>query len=239
MGDATRGEPGQRLLPRRACGSTRRPSSWTRAIAASAILVEFEGVYRGASGVGERRARRAPSLRLLGLHGVDRRAPALRRGEHDQVEAKSHRGLSLVLGRRHLPRRASRRRRAGAPRARRRARHDPRRRRRRCGGRGRDRRGERVHGHHDDSGDDRDGRQHRHRRRRDVAPLTMFPGAAQTLRQRLLVAQPGSWSVDQPAPVRVPHDRGQRRWRNRPTPVDRVRHPHHRSGRRAWIAHQR
>ena len=33
---------------------------------------------------------------------------------------------------------------------------------------------------------------------RDVAPLTMFPGATETLRQRLLVAQPRRWSVDAP-----------------------------------------
>ena len=34
---------------------------------------------------------------------------------------------------------------------------------------------------------------------RDDAPLTMFPGQAETLRQRLLVARPRRWSVDQPA----------------------------------------
>jgi beta-galactosidase len=33
---------------------------------------------------------------------------------------------------------------------------------------------------------------------RDVAPLTMFPGATETLRQRLLVEQPRRWSVDAP-----------------------------------------
>ena len=33
----------------------------------------------------------------------------------------------------------------------------------------------------------------------DVAPLTVFPGRPETLRQRLFVAQPRRWSVDQPA----------------------------------------
>ena len=33
---------------------------------------------------------------------------------------------------------------------------------------------------------------------RDVAPLTMYPGATETLRQRLLVAHPRRWSVDAP-----------------------------------------
>jgi beta-galactosidase len=33
---------------------------------------------------------------------------------------------------------------------------------------------------------------------RDVAPLTMYPGATETLRQRLLVEQPRRWSVDAP-----------------------------------------
>jgi beta-galactosidase len=33
---------------------------------------------------------------------------------------------------------------------------------------------------------------------RDVAPLTMYPGAIETLRQRLLVVQPQRWSVDAP-----------------------------------------
>jgi beta-galactosidase len=32
----------------------------------------------------------------------------------------------------------------------------------------------------------------------DVAPLTMYPGATETLRQRLLVEQPRRWSVDTP-----------------------------------------
>ncbi|HEX4531809.1 MAG TPA: glycoside hydrolase family 2 TIM barrel-domain containing protein [Acidimicrobiia bacterium] len=34
---------------------------------------------------------------------------------------------------------------------------------------------------------------------RDDAPLTVFPGRAETLRQRLLVAHPRRWSVDRPA----------------------------------------
>ena len=50
----------------------------------------------------------------------------------------------------------------------------------------------------------------------DVAPLTVFPGRPETLRQRLFVAQPRLWSVDQPARVHVSHRRGQRRWRTRP-----------------------
>jgi beta-galactosidase len=33
---------------------------------------------------------------------------------------------------------------------------------------------------------------------RDVAPLTMYPGAQETLRQRLLVAKPRRWGVDAP-----------------------------------------
>jgi beta-galactosidase len=33
---------------------------------------------------------------------------------------------------------------------------------------------------------------------RDVAPLTMYPGATETLRQRMLVEQPQRWSVDEP-----------------------------------------
>ena len=44
---------------------------------------------------------------------------------------------------------------------------------------------------------------------RDVAPLTMFPGRPETLRQRLLVAQPRRWSVDAADPVHVPHRRSQ------------------------------
>ena len=72
---------------------------------------------------------------------------------------------------------------------------DGRRRRRRD--RGRDGRRERVHA----------SRRRRRSRRRssttpvpssrvDVAPLTVFPGRAETLRQRLLVARPRRWSVD-------------------------------------------
>lgn len=34
---------------------------------------------------------------------------------------------------------------------------------------------------------------------RDVAPLTMYPGATETLRQRLLVEQPRRWGVDDPS----------------------------------------
>lgn len=34
---------------------------------------------------------------------------------------------------------------------------------------------------------------------RDIAPLTMYPGATETLRQRLLVEQPRRWGVDDPS----------------------------------------
>ena len=72
----------------------------------------------------------------------------------------------------------------------------------------------------------------------DVAPLTVFPGRPETLRQRLFVAQPRRWSVDQPALYACRTVVAERRWRARPR-VDRVRHPHHLRRRRAWAAHQR
>ena len=204
------------------------------------VLVEFEGVYRGASVCGERHPRRPPPYGYIELRGVDRRAPALRRREHDRGRGDRARRRSLVLGRRDLPDRPSRRRRTGAPRARRRARDHARRstttvRWSRSRPSWRTTRmvtttttvtTEIV----DDTGTVV---------ARDVAPLTVFPGRPETLRQRLFVAQPRRWSVDQPAlytcrtvvaATTAPSSTA--------TSTD-VRHPHHRGRPRAWAAHQR
>ena len=223
----------QRATSPAASGSTQKTFVVARGARGKRILLEFEGVYRSASVyvngtlVGHR------PVRLLELRGVDRRAPALRRGEHDRGRGDRARDARWYSGAGIYRTGPPRRRRAGAPRARRRARDHPGRRRRRRGGRGRDRRGERLARHDDHDGHDRDRR--RHRRRSSLAtsaPLTMFPGRPETLRQRLFVAQPRRWSVDQPAlytcrtvvldddgaeldrratDLRHPHDRGRRR----------------------------
>ncbi len=194
------GEPRATATSPAACGSTRRRSSCPRRDRGKRILVEFEGVYRSArvyvngTLVGHRPYGYSNFAVSIGEH--------LRYGEENTiaVDATAHRRRPLVLGRRDLPRRPPRRRRTGARRARRRARDHPRRRRRRRRDRGRDRRGERVDRHDDDDGHDRDRRRHRRRRRHATSlPLTVFPGRPETLRQRLLVARPRRWSVDQPA----------------------------------------
>ena len=181
------------------------------------VLLEFEGVYRSASVwvngalVGHR------PVRILGLRGVDRRAPPLRRGEHDQVLTRpSHDDARWYSGAGHLPTVHLI---VGEP----------------------------VHlaldgVHGDDAAVDDDGAMVAVATvveneslitttttvtteivddsgavvARDVAPLTMFPGRAETLRQR--TARRAARAVERrlARPVHVPHRARGRRRRARP-----------------------
>ena len=164
------------------------------------VLLEFEGVYRSASVsvngalVGHRPYGYTDFTVSIGEHlrfGEDNVVKVLATA-HDDARwysgAGIYRPVHLLVGG------------PGAPRPRRRHGDDAAGRCRRRAGRGRDGGRERRPRDHDHCRDDRD------RRRlaatvvaRDAAPLTMFPGRSEPLRQRLFVAQPRRWSVDSPA----------------------------------------
>ena len=69
------------------------------------LLLEFEGVYRDALCVRQRRVGSSPSVWLLGVHRSDRPPAAFRGVQRDQSRSVCPAGASLVPGRRYPPQR--------------------------------------------------------------------------------------------------------------------------------------